>query len=253
MGQRQTIGLWVIALFFVGGCSTPTNIPMQKGGMDFLNDAHLIILPTQKEIGAEIEKSNVARWGGGGLILALIDVAIENSRKNDAKEAITPIKAILDGFNFGEKIKAALETKLQSLPWIKIAPVEVVYEMEENFVEKQFQMETKDSLIIIDPSFNLTPNFSGFKAQTLLWMYSCFPQEKCEGPKSELDLEDAVTYKKTIPFSHHLGLGTTTKEEAALHLAKDQGFLIKKSLKQSAEFFADKIIQSLKNPYIIRP
>ena len=142
---------------------------------------------------------------------------------------------------------------MPSISWIDITPIEVIYDSEENFVEKQFQRETKDSLIIIKPTFNLTYGFSGFNAQAILQMYSCFPQEQCEGQKSEVDLEDTLSYKKTMSFSKHLGLGTTNKEDAAFELAKNQGFRIKKSLKESAEFFADKIIQSLKNPYFVRP
>ncbi len=254
MGQIKSLGLWVVALFFLGGCSTPANIPMKRGGMDALNNAHMIILPTKQGIiGAEVEKSNVSRWSGGGLIPALIDVAIENSRADDAEEAMKPIKEALDGVHFGEALKAALETKLQSLSWLKVAPVEVIDEVEENFVEQQFQEETKDSLIVIDPSYNLTYKFSGFKAQAILLLYSCFPEEQCESSQSEVDLEDTLTYKKTISLTQNIGLGTSSKEEAAIQLAKDQGFLMKQSLKKTAGILAEKIIQSLKNPYIIRP
>ena len=94
MGRSTSFGFLMVTLFFLGGCSTPANIPMPKGGMEALNTAHLIIQNTQKEIGAEVQESNIAKWGGGGLIPALIDVAIENSRANDAEEAIQPIRKV---------------------------------------------------------------------------------------------------------------------------------------------------------------
>src|SRR2546425_11225686 len=96
--------LFVIALFLAGCATKPAYIPLPADSPQAINSSNVAILSTQHEIKAEVSKSNVAMAMGGGLIPALIDVAVEGSRAKSAEERIKPIRDVLIDYDIGEAL-----------------------------------------------------------------------------------------------------------------------------------------------------
>jgi len=82
------------------GCASPRFIPMTEGAASKIKSTEAILVLSQQEIAAEINPSAVAAATGGGLLFALVDVAVNKSRADDAEAAIAPIKNALLDYDF---------------------------------------------------------------------------------------------------------------------------------------------------------
>ncbi|TLY35247.1 MAG: hypothetical protein E6K61_13715 [Nitrospirae bacterium] len=100
----------LFVLLSAPGCVTtePAYIPLAKEVSQQIKSSNAVIVSTQDEIKADVEKSNVATYTGGGLIPALIDVAIEGSRSKSAEQDIKPIRDALVGFDMGRELQTSL-------------------------------------------------------------------------------------------------------------------------------------------------
>ena len=88
----------LFVLLSAPGCVTtePAYIPLAKEVSQQIKSSNAVIVSTQDEIKADVEKSNVATYTGGGLIPALIDVA---SGFRSAPVSAVPLGVIAGGID----------------------------------------------------------------------------------------------------------------------------------------------------------
>lgn len=75
-----------------------------------------IIVP-QAEIQPNINISNITAATGGGLLFALIDAGVNNSRAKEAEKVVVPIRESMVGFEFDPLAQGATTATLQGLTW----------------------------------------------------------------------------------------------------------------------------------------
>ncbi|NKB80941.1 MAG: hypothetical protein GKS05_03400 [Nitrospirales bacterium] len=247
MSLRRVIVLCVGWMVLVTGCTTPAYIAMKDGFPETVDTARLVIISTQNEIHADIEKSNVAMAMGGGLIPALIDVAIESSRADDAEATIESLRDILIDYDFGKALHTALVPKLSSVPWVNIQEIDIAYDKKENFANELLQKEGNDSLMVVTSSYSLNADFTTLKVQAVLTMYSNLHRSQ-DGGKHERNLEEATVYKNSVSNTYRGPNDTSSQEVIIKQWSENDGTLIKTALQESIENVANLLVNDLKSP-----
>jgi len=251
MRIRHIHGVICLVLLSAPGCVTtePPYIPLAKEVSQQIKSSNVVIVSTQHEIKADVEKSNVTTYTGGGLIPALIDVAIERSRRKSAEEDIKPIRDALMDFDMGKELQASLGTRLDSIPWLNVKKTEVLSDTKPDLVPSLLGFSSEDALVLITPSYSLTSDFVTLKVESEVKVLprAAHLRPSAEGKDSK---KDQVTplYKDVVTHIAPLVTGASDTKAAAAEWSKDGGAVIKQAMKQSVDSIADKIVGSLTNP-----
>jgi hypothetical protein len=116
MNSSRLLRLAALA-FLVSGCATAPNHVLAPAARSIDGGREVLVTVAQGEIKTNINKSNVAAAGGGGLLLALVDVGIEQHRATVAEKAVTPLRDALIGFDFDSEVQSQTKATLNSLDW----------------------------------------------------------------------------------------------------------------------------------------
>jgi hypothetical protein len=249
-GISKVTILFVIAASIVGCGSTPNHyLPVAATNEIKTTDVYVVV--PQKEIVAEVEASNVAAAGGGGLLFALIDVAVENSRASTAEELIQPIKDSLIETNFNRLFLNALQSELNSMDWIKVDNVKLITDVSKTTRQDNFASANAETVTFINAGYSLSPDFSHLKANANISMlpktdalkkYS----EKATSKKAKQYAwhNDNNIYRDYVSVLNQLGNSSSDKEENAKNITKNSDDL-KYKMVSIAESLAKRVVSSM--------
>lgn len=151
------IGLFAVLL--LSGCVTSNRTALAPANVSRLKLIDVTTSIAQPEIAADVSQSNVAAVTGGGLIGALIDVAVEANRAKKAEVTITPLRDALIEFNSGEVLRAHVSDKMQAEPLLPIRQVLITGPVKEKAVAEQAKQGEADGVLLISVDYRLTPSF----------------------------------------------------------------------------------------------
>jgi len=231
------------------GCATePAYIPLTPEQSQQVGSSNSVILATQKELNADIDKSNVSTYTGGGLIFALVDVAVENSRANSAEALLKPIRDTLNDFEMGKELRQALGSRLDTIAWLHLKNTEVVYDNKPDQVASLLAAGQGDVLLLITPTYALTSDFSALRVESEIKVVPrathLISAENAKDEKKRM----TPFYKTNVSHLAPLTVAGTVKEEAAKAWAADGGARIRQAMKQGVTNLADKIVEALNHP-----
>lgn len=238
-------------IMLLTACGSTPNYYIDDVARNQIGSTQVIVNIPQKEITAEIDASNVAAAGGGGLLLALVDVAVESSRANTAEELIQPIKDSLIETDFQAIFMEALHTELAAAPWLNVSNTTLIIDPAENHVESHYRASNAEAVLFIDASYALGANFDSMKGYAVLSMlpktntlkqYS----EKAGSKKSKSSAthRDNLIYRDSITVNRPLNTVTDDKEVNAANWAEHPDEL-KAELDAIARTLAASVVQSL--------
>lgn len=232
-------------------CGSTPNYYIDEVARNQIDSTHVIVNIPQKEITAEIEASNVAAAGGGGLLLALVDVAVESSRANTAEALIQPIKDALIETNFQSLFMEALQQELAATPWLNVNKTTLVIDPLENHVDTHYRSSDAEAVLFIDASYSLGANFDSMKGYAVVSMLPKSEElkqysEKAGSKKSKTSAThpDNLIYRDSIAVNKPLVTVTSDKEANAAKWA-EQPDTLKAELQAIAESLAASVIRSL--------
>lgn len=187
-------------------------------------------------------------YAGGGLIPALIDVAVENSRANSAEDAVRPICDALVDFEIGTELHEALGTRREVIPWLHVRKVEVVHDNRPKQISSLLAASSEDALLLLTPTYALTSDFSTLKLETEIRVVPraahLIPPEVGDDAEKRMTL----LYKTKSSHQAPLAVQGNAKTDAANAWASESGKWIKEALQQSINRTADQIIEALSHP-----
>jgi hypothetical protein len=123
-----------------------------------LGSTDVVLQVNQEEIYAQIEHSKAAQYGGGGLILALIDVAIDHSRASTAEKAVEPYRNALVNYDFRAKMQAELEKSLAG-PGFSVRSIKRLQPATKSNSSPE-PLPQDGSLLQVTSRYSFTPDFS---------------------------------------------------------------------------------------------
>jgi hypothetical protein len=153
-------GVAALALVCLSGCATASRIaPVSSPAAD-APPPQTIVAWSQDEIAATINQSNITTATGGGLIFALIDAGINNSRAKKAESAIVPLRDALVAYDGAATLQRELEASLQAgKDGAATSSVAVRPFADRKVLESWIKNAEADSVLLIQPKYELTPDF----------------------------------------------------------------------------------------------
>ena len=172
-GLRVLGFLSLIAAAGFSGCATATRVPLAAEKRPQINSSQAIVGTRQQEIGTSINKSMASVATGGGLIGAIVDSAVENSRAKKSEAAVVPVRDALVGYNPGQVLAEALHKELPSVAWLKPQLPEARSLTDDTLVVSWVDQNANDLVLIVALDYRLAPDFSGLD---LAARVSAFPR-----------------------------------------------------------------------------
>jgi hypothetical protein len=158
-GLRVLGLLPLIALAGFSGCATPNRMALNPAYKPDVGTTQTTVCLTQQEIGTDITQSNITAATGGGLIFALIDAGIENSRAKKAEKHVVPVRDALIGYNLGEVLNASLKAQLAPRDWLKAGTFNIQQVPTLASLNDWIKNAEGDSLLLINTQYRFSPKF----------------------------------------------------------------------------------------------
>lgn len=169
----RTFATLSIALL-LGACATPVPMrssltPEQRGKITELT-AQVIVV--QDEVIAAVQPSNVSAALGGGLIGAIIDSKVTNSRVNESQLALGPFYAAIEDVDYRKEFKESLERGLSSYP-IKVGKFNTTPRglTDAKLLQLRNDLQAGQALLIISPHYTLSMDFRSFDAESVVTIW----------------------------------------------------------------------------------
>ncbi len=144
----------------------PAHIALRPELSQRVHSSNGVILAVQKEILADVDKSQASMATGGGLLPMLIDVALEHSRASTAEAALRPIRDTLIDYEVETELHKALGTRLEAIPWLHMKKVEVVHDNKPKRIPSLLAAGSEDALLLLTPTYVLSSDFSVLRFDT---------------------------------------------------------------------------------------
>lgn len=157
----------------------------------------------QTEIYADIVRSG---GGGGGLIGALIDTAVENARTKKAEQAMVPVRNELLDFDFDSTMTSDLQTGISQMDWLHAGTVKVDKDPSADDLNKLVGDADQPYSLVVNVDYHLTPDFHALLVKVAA---ALFPKHsdstsnsgqrlKPTDPKNAV-FSQIVVYRENIP------------------------------------------------------
>lgn len=246
IATRIVIGM---ALCTLTACATePAFISLTPELSQRIRSSNGVIVATQKEIIADIDKSNVATYTGGGLIPALIDVAIESSRASSAEKSLKPIRDVLVNYEIGSELHRALGTRIEAIPWLQARKIEVIHDNRSNQIPHLLAANSEDALLVLTPTYVFSSDFSVLRFQTEVRVVPRATHLMPQNAGNDAEKRMTPLYKTTVIHLEPLTNQKNSTVDAATAWASEDGKRIKEALQQGTTRVADQIIEALSHP-----
>ena len=204
MLSLRTIAVMVLAAS-LGACSVvPMRIslpPQQRSAITELN-AHVIVV--QDEVIAAVQPSNVSVATGGGLIGAMIDSSITNSRVKASQEILGPFYAHIEDVDYRKEFNEAIQKSLARYP-IKVSRFTTTPRALSNDSLKRLRSELApgQALLVVYPRYFLTMDFRSLDAESVVTMWT-------------KDGDDRIPVQRAVLYYQSRLVGSGGQESVAL-------------------------------------
>lgn len=165
--------LWVALAWVLGGCATPMRIsltPEQRAGIHEIS-ARVIVV--QDEVIAAVEPSNVSQYTGGGLIGAMVDSSITNTRVKASQELMGPFYAEIENVDYRQEFNETIQRELAHYP-IQVTRFTTTPRTASTaeLAKMRAELHPGEALLMIYPRYYLTMDFRNLDTQTVVNMWT---------------------------------------------------------------------------------
>lgn len=169
-------------------CVAPIKRTIEPASRAIDGGRELSVSIPQSEIRADVNASNIAAATGGGLLFALIDVAVTQSRASSAEEAIKQLRDGLVGYNFDQLALQTTTDSLARIDWLDLRKTTFTKEFSEEKMARSLDESNAPQLVMVHYDYSLN---AGFTALQVAWTISVIPKAPPAGQPVEKRLQPA--------------------------------------------------------------
>jgi hypothetical protein len=228
-------------LLFSGCVSLKQTLPVEARALP--GGRQMLVTVGQYEINSSINQSNMTAATGGGLLFALIDAGVNNSRAKSAEEAIVPVRDSMAGYQFDQKALAISERISKSVSWLDIKKIELNKDTSNVRFSNALDSAATDQLLSITYDYQLQPNFEGISVgANVAILLKATP--KNAKPEQRALLANAAFTRMFVCIVPLDGVSKERDANVALW-TKDNGARIRASLDQALEKLGEAVKKGL--------
>ena len=197
-------------VLLLSACATaPAYMALDPAIKPKVTSTHVTVTVKETEIYADINQSQITGAMGGGLIWALVDSSVNNSRTKKAEAGIAPVRNALLDFDFDKLMTADMQADVAKVDWLHAGTVDFSKDNSADADDKLVSSASDPYTLIVDVDYHLTPDFHGLVVKT---RGTFFPkngpskvvngqtQNRPTDPKN-IEFAENVTFQTTIPDS----------------------------------------------------
>lgn len=168
---RRSVVLVLLSLL-LGACAAPMRLTLTPEQRSKITELQARVIVVQDEVIAAVQPSQVSLATGGGLIGAMIDSSITNSRVQESQKIMGPFYASIEDVDYRQEFNSAMRQELTKYP-IKMGEVVTTPRMLnqaelDRLLEK---MKAGQSLLVIVPRYFFTMDFRNLDAEAVVTMW----------------------------------------------------------------------------------
>ena len=247
MKNPNNLILISLCALMLSGCASRKDIislppTVQKG----ISSTDVYLEECEKKVTADVDKSNISTYTGGGLAFALVDIAVESYREDRAEDALVDMQKEIQTFNFQEKYRNRLTKTLQSTNWLNVQRVNYLATLNDAAHEEIFKKADTDAVLTSKFIYRLNPQFNVMTGTLYLTIYPTSNKMK-QMVSAENPLETPI-FKVHISATEQLPQVGESIEENAKFWAQNNGSHLRKGLENILNQVFARLDQVLRNP-----
>jgi hypothetical protein len=238
----------------LAACATPVPIhqAMPADARTRLATTDVVVPVKQNEIYIYVPPSQMAMYGGGGLILALLDASVDSNNANTAEEAVGPLRNALVDFNFDQVLQTELKTALAQASWLNASGYQVVKEVSDANFDKILTGSQASAVLFV--SANYTLNWSGDSVSVSISPFlfpkttelaAMVPAPVTSGPKTS---SANALYRNVMTFRDRAPNATDEREANLVTWSAQNAAVMRASLQRAATKLAAMLMTDLHEP-----
>ena len=171
----KLLAAFISCLFLFGCASYKPLVEAEEKGQ--ISSLRVISVVPQEEIKTQIQ-IQTAGGAGFGLLGAIVDASVNNSRAKDAEAASDPFRDALLETDPKSLINAAYENELQGIDWASPTTIEKRDEaLDRKELRALLRTMPEDALLMIHSIYSLTPELEILEIDALLQLYMADKRE----------------------------------------------------------------------------
>lgn len=238
--------MFLCALVLSGCASKKDIISLPPAVQKEISSTDVYLEECEKKIKADINQSNVSTYTGGGLVFALVDVAVNSYREDCTEDALVDMQKEVQTFNFQEKYRNRLTQILQNNHWLQVQRVNYLASLNDAAHEEIFNKANTDAVLTSKFIYKLNPQFNVLTGTLYLTLYPTSHKTK-RMVNTDNPLEMPI-FKVHISATEQLSRPGERIEENAKYWAQNNGSHLKKGLEKILNQIFVSLDQVLRNP-----
>jgi hypothetical protein len=163
----------ILLALVLGGCAAPLRVSLTPEQRAKITELKARVVVVQDEVIVAVQPSHVGAATGGGLIGAMIDSSVTNSRVKASQEIMGPFYAQIEDVDYRKEFNEAIRLELANYP-LKIAQFTTTPQAlsKETLAQLRSELQTGQALLVIYPRYYLTMDFRNLdvEANVSMWM-----------------------------------------------------------------------------------
>jgi hypothetical protein len=163
MNRRIAASVGLVLIAILSGCAAPVKTTIDPAARTVPGGRDVRVIVEQREIQTRIVESNLTAAAGGGLLFALIDVGVNQSRANTAEKAVVPVRDALLGYDFDGKVAAANRAALARYDWLGLRDVSFAKDVTPGAQLAALDASTADQVVFATYDYAVAADFASIE------------------------------------------------------------------------------------------
>lgn len=234
--RMRLLGVLILAL--LAGCVSTYGRRLAERDRQVAAGRDVIVVVPQSVPGIKAVPSRLTSSTGGGAMVALLDVAIENHRVDEANTVVPPLRDAMADYDFNHEVLDAIDLADYQMPWLGVNKVTLTQDGSPENLTKLMDASTASQMMYDRVEYSFSSDFKTLYVDLKASILARKPAStSAESPRERMASGNALYYNEWI-YKEPLAAATNEPGVNAKLWAEDHGVRVRgavhKALKQLA-------------------